>query len=110
MSPIEAPFAEVLREASAGWNLANAGAVTSNLTGGFHRPDAALLCEHLVGQLSSTVRWRDNMRAIAGNGGPVFEVGPSRPLRGFFRSIGVDVVAVVDVRSAERAFARAVAA
>jgi [acyl-carrier-protein] S-malonyltransferase len=110
MAPIEQPFAETLAGASVRWNVAPAGAVTSNLTGGFHDADASLLCERLVGQLSATVRWRDNMRAIAQTGGSVFEVGPSRPLRGFFRTIGIDVVSVVDVRSAERAFSRAVAA
>ncbi len=118
MAPIEAPFAEVLAEASARWNVARARAVTSNLTGRFHDADAGLLCRRLVGQLSATVRWRDNMHAIAAAAGAILEIGPSRPLRGFFRSIGIDVVSVVDVRSAERGFrstgaawgARAVAA
>lgn len=110
MAPIEESFSEVLREASARWDVARASAVTSNLTGEFHDTDAGLLCERLVGQLSATVRWRDNMRAIADTGAAVYEVGPSRPLRGFFRSVGIDVVSVVDVRSAEKAFARAVAA
>jgi [acyl-carrier-protein] S-malonyltransferase len=107
MQPIEAPFASVLADACGRWNTACAPSVTSNLTGGFHDADAALVCERLVGQLSATVRWRDNMNAIAADGGPVFEVGPSRPLRGFFRTIGVDVVSIVDVRSAGRAFSNA---
>jgi [acyl-carrier-protein] S-malonyltransferase len=110
MATIEAAFARVLAEARPRWNMANATAVASNFTGGLHNEDASLLGERLVGQLSATVRWRDNMRAIAAAAGPVLEVGPSRPLRAFFRTIGVDVVSIVDTRSAERAFARAVAA
>jgi [acyl-carrier-protein] S-malonyltransferase len=107
MQPIEAPFAAVLAEACARWDVSRAPAVTSNVTGGFHDADSALLCERLVGQLSATVRWRDNMNAILATESRVVEVGPSRPLRGFFRSAGVDVTSIVDVRSAGRAFASA---
>jgi [acyl-carrier-protein] S-malonyltransferase len=110
MAPIEAAFSRVLAGARPRWNIANATAVASNFTGGFHDADASLLCERLVGQLSATVRWRDNMRAIVAAAGSIFEVGPARPLRGFFRTIGVDVVSIVDARSAERTLARAVAA
>jgi [acyl-carrier-protein] S-malonyltransferase len=105
MQPIEAAFAAVLAQACARWDVSRAPAVTSNLTGAFHDADSALLCERLVGQLGATVRWRDNMNAILAANGRVLEVGPSRPLRGFFRSVGVDVTSIVDVRSAGRAFA-----
>jgi [acyl-carrier-protein] S-malonyltransferase len=105
MQPIEASFAAVLADACGRGVVGRASSVTSNLTGGFHDADSTLVCERLVGQLSATVRWRDNMSAIAADGGPVFEVGPSRPLRGFFRTIGLDVTSIVDVRSAGRAFA-----
>jgi len=110
MASIEPAFAEVLEKASGAWDTSRAGCVTSNLTGGFHDSDAAGIRERLVGQLSGTVRWRDNMTTLAAEPASIFEVGPSRPLRGFFRSVGVDVVSVVDLRSAERALQRAVAA
>jgi len=110
MAPIEPAFREVLGESSAQWNTAGATCVTSNLTGGFHDADEGLLCDRLVGQLSGSVRWRDNMTALASGSSAIFEVGPGRPLRGFFRTIGAEVVSVVDARSAERALqARAAA-
>jgi [acyl-carrier-protein] S-malonyltransferase/trans-AT polyketide synthase/acyltransferase/oxidoreductase domain-containing protein len=110
MEPIHSAFAEVLGASSAKWDVAAAPRVTSNLTGGYHDADVATLCERLVGQLSATVRWRDNMAALAASAAAIFEVGSGRPLRGFFRSLGVDVTSIVDLRSAERVLQTAVAA
>ncbi len=110
MAPIEDSFGEILAATSHAWNPAGATRVTSNLTGGFHDADTATLRERLVGQLSSAVRWRENMAALSAGAGAIYEVGAGRPLRTFFRTIGVDVVSIVDLRSAERSLQTAVAA
>jgi malonyl CoA-acyl carrier protein transacylase len=110
MRPVEASFAHVLAAAGDVWDASRATAVTSNVTGRFHDGDSHQLRCNLVAQLSATVRWRDNMTALAARPSVIFEIGPSRPLRGFLRSAGLDVVSIVDLRSAERALAAAVAA
>jgi malonyl CoA-acyl carrier protein transacylase len=50
----------------------------------------------------ATVRWRDNMVALTAQPTRIVEVGPGRPLRGFFKAIGVAADSITDVRSAER--------
>ena len=102
MAPIEPAFAAVLEAASARWDAAGAPCVTSNLTGGFHDADLAALRTRLVRQISATVRWRSNMHALTNRPTRVIEVGPGRPLRGFFKAIGVPVESITDVRSAAR--------
>jgi len=102
MMPVEPAFAALLEPASGRWDAARARCVTSNLTGGFHDGDEANLCVRLVRQISATVRWRDNMVALTAQPTRIVEVGPGRPLRGFFKAIGVATDSVSDVRSAER--------
>jgi len=79
--------------------------VTSNLTGGFHDADLAALRARLVRQISGTVHWRSNMQALTERPTRVIELGPGRPLRGFFKAIGVSVESITDVRSADRVLA-----
>jgi len=105
MAPIERAFAAVLEPASARWEAGNAPRVTSNLTGGFHDADLAALRARLVRQISGTVCWRSNMQALTERPTRVIEVGPGRPLRGFFKAIGVSVESITDVRSADRVLA-----
>ena len=40
----------------------------------------------------------------------IIEVGPARPLRGFFKAVGVAIESVTDLRSATRVFAAEAAA
>ena len=61
-----------------------------------------MLHARLVGQVSGTVRWQSNMQAIAARPNRILEIGPGRPLRGFFKTIGIGVESITDVRSAER--------
>lgn len=105
MAPIESPFGQVLEEAISRWHPERATAVTSNLSGGFH--DADGLKARLVRQISGTVRWRANMAALLSSPTRLLEIGPGRPLRGFFKAVGVAVASITDVRSAERALAAA---
>jgi [acyl-carrier-protein] S-malonyltransferase len=104
MAPIEADFQALLTEASASWTLDRAPRVACNVTGGFHSDDRAELVRRLVAQISGTVRWVDNMRALAATGEPVHEFGPNRVLRAFFRSVEVDCETVMNLVSLRRAF------
>jgi [acyl-carrier-protein] S-malonyltransferase len=107
---IEPAFAAVLDACDDGWDASRAPAVTSNLTGGFHDADPALLRERLVRQISGRVRWRSNMAALADGATRIVEIGPGRPLRGFFKAVGVTIESITDVRSATRALAGEAAA
>jgi len=61
---------------------------------------------NLVSQLSNSVRWRDNMQALASRATQVYEIGPGRPLREFFKSVGVTCESVTGLSAAERTFAK----
>ena len=110
MEPIEDRFREFLVENLAGIDAASASAVTCNVSGLFHAGDAGSIIDQLVAQLSHTVRWRDNMEVLGDRCSAVLEVGPGRPLRRFFDSIGITVDSVTSVRSARRLFAKKAAA
>jgi [acyl-carrier-protein] S-malonyltransferase len=91
-------------------DASRATVVTSNFSGGFHPADASAVIDRLVRQISGTVRWRANMDALVRACSKVVEIGPGRPLRGFFKTIGVEVKAITDVRSAGKVAAAAEAA
>jgi len=110
MAGIEPVFAAVLDASAQGWDAARAPAVTSNLTGGFHDADPAALRARLVRQISGTVRWRSNMAALADAATRIVEIGPGRPLRGFFKAVGVTIESITDLRSASRLLAGEAAA
>jgi [acyl-carrier-protein] S-malonyltransferase len=102
MAGIEPAFEEMLDRARARFDASRATLVTSNFTGTFHDADDASLIERLVRQISGTVRWRSNMEALAARAARVIEIGPGRPLRAFFKTLGVEVQTITDVRSANR--------
>jgi trans-AT polyketide synthase/acyltransferase/oxidoreductase domain-containing protein len=99
MCPAEGELGAALRECAARFDVARAAAVTSNLTGGFHDP--ASLVDHLVGQLSAPVRWRDNMAAIASRAGRIVEIGPRGSLSKFFQAVGCRATPITSVAEAE---------
>ncbi len=103
MRDAEPPFAEELAKVTL--DVGPGPQVASNFTGGFHVAEATSMRESLVRQLSGTVRWVDNMRALSARASRIVEIGPGRPLSGFFKDVGVTVEAVVDRKSAERVFA-----
>ncbi len=105
MRPIEAPFRAALEEIAGTLHPERATVVTSNLAGGFHRADVSSLIDGLTRQLSGTVDWIANMRALTEAATEIYEVGPGRPLRGFFKSTGREVTAIISVSSAERGLA-----
>src|SRR5262249_18875352 len=103
MAGIESELAEVLDGEAAGvLEPERAAAVTANASGGFHEPDAGEILDSLVRQVSSTVRWRSNMEALLTAGSRVVEIGPSAPLRGYFRAAGVAAETVTSVETLVR--------
>jgi len=105
MQPIEDLFSKVLFEKATTVQVEHAPHVTSNYTGGFHEASAVQIRENLVRQLSNTVKWCDNMRALADKASSIFEVGPGRPLRDFFKTIGISCTSITGLSAAQKAFA-----
>ncbi len=102
MQSIRDAFRRMLEKLSSCLNAARANRVTSNFTGRFHETDASATVEALVSQVCGTVRWRDNMVELSGKVGRVLEIGPGRPLRGFFKTIAVDCASITTLASARR--------
>jgi [acyl-carrier-protein] S-malonyltransferase len=105
MAGIKETFREVLQKFSERMNPEKARLVTSNFTGGFHESGSAGLIEGLVAQISNSVRWRENMQALAGKATIIYEIGPNRPLRNFFMGMGVACQSVTSLSAAKRIFA-----
>lgn len=103
MAPIEPGFRALLRDSSARWDAGRAAKVVSNYTGAFHQGEAEAVVDALTRQISGGVRWVDDMRALLALS-PVrlLEIGPNRPLRGFFRALGAEVEAIFNTTTARR--------
>jgi len=104
MKTIESRFADTLENFSKNLNAQNAFRVTSNFTGSFHDRDVSAVKKNLVNQISNTVNWRKNMQALAEKGQEIYEVGPGRPLRDFFKTIGVTCQSITGLNAAEKVF------
>ncbi len=109
MLAIRDAFREVLNAVSAKLNPENARRVTSNSTGGFHSGNAARIVDELVRQISSAVNWRENMRVLSEKAQDIYEIGPNRPLKNFFMSIGIPCRSITTFPAARRVFAEEMA-
>lgn len=98
MQSVKAPLADALA-AVAQVDSEKAVHVLSNATGAFHTGSRFDLERCLVEQVTSTVRWVDDMRELLDRNCRVLEIGPGRPLRGFFASLGVEIESVTSVAS-----------
>jgi len=98
-------FRPTLVRASTGWNGEQAGNVASNYTGAFHTTMPAEIAESLARQIDAPVKWLDNMRGILGRSDRVIELGPGRPLRGFFSSLGTTIECITDTKTADATLA-----
>jgi len=110
MAPILADFAAVLQELAGDLDPVAAARVTSNYRGGFHQGGTEAVLTALIRQISGSVQWRQNMASLAAGSEAIWEIGPGRPLKAFFQTLGVSVNAVTTFTAAERAFAKAEAA
>ncbi len=104
MKTIESRFADTLEKFGNGMSAQTASEVTSNYTGGFHPNDVSEVKKNLVNQISNTVNWRKNMQALTEKAEGIYEVGPGRPLRDFFRTTGITCQSVTGLNAAEKVF------
>lgn len=102
MQPIEKEFSAYLQQFASHLQPANSQKVISNFSGAFHQPN--LLIENLVKQISGSVRWLQNMELLKTHSSKIIEVGPNRVLTKFFSTIGAEVPAVINLRSAKKVF------
>jgi [acyl-carrier-protein] S-malonyltransferase len=100
MKPAGDTLRALLEADSSTWRADGATRVTCNVSGGMHDADAASIVDLLARQVSAPVRWLDNMKALAARADRVIELGPGKPLRAFFSSIGVDAVSVTSWEAA----------
>lgn len=102
MAPVEKEFYTFLHDHLDDINDSNLPKVASNYLGDFYQADKQQLIESLAKQISGTVKWCDNMNLLKDR--QILELGPNRPLRGFFKTIGVDITSVINLKSAQKAF------
>jgi len=102
MDTLVDPFKETLLSIAKGWDADKATVVTSNYSGRFHSETTESVVTNLVFQLNHAVQWVNNMRTLAAKANKIFEVGPGRPLRDFFRTIDVFCSSIMNLSSAER--------
>ncbi len=105
MKAIGERFRELLQSIAERLRPEKAGQVASNYTGRYHDGHLESLIDALVAQLSKAVRWRDNMEILAENAQNVYEIGPNRPLKSFFRSMGVKCRSITTYSAAMSEFA-----
>lgn len=107
METIEERFRDVLCGIEERLQPAGAKRVTANVTGLFHSESSKEIIDMLVSQLSHTVRWRKNMESLAAVAVSVFEIGPGRPLRGFFKTMDLECQSITTFSGAQRVFEKA---
>jgi [acyl-carrier-protein] S-malonyltransferase/trans-AT polyketide synthase/acyltransferase/oxidoreductase domain-containing protein len=100
-------FGEILCGIETKLRSANAKKVTSNFTGLFHSDSRSEIIDKMVSQLNNTVQWRKNMETLADSATSIFEIGPSRPLRGFFKTLDLTCQSITTFSSAQRVFEKA---
>lgn len=81
------------------FNYDNVDSVYSNKTGVLH--DRVNFINNLVSQISNSVLWIDNMNNICLNSDEIIEIGPGKPLSGFFKSLNINTTSIMIVRQAE---------
>ncbi|MFO7931187.1 MAG: ACP S-malonyltransferase [Thermodesulfobacteriota bacterium] len=104
MIAVRDKFREVLNALAARLNSGRAANVTSNYTGLFHAAATPNVIEALVAQLSGSVKWRDNMYALAEKSQRIYEIGPNRPLKNFFKSLDVNCRSITTFAAAKKEF------
>ncbi len=104
MESIKDIFRDLLNSISQKINPANAKNVTSNFTGVFHSGCCDTIIDKLVSQLSGPVKWQDNMKNLSAKADHIYEIGPNRPLRRFFSSMGIRCTSITTLAAADREF------
>lgn len=104
MQAIEAEFKAFLHTHQSDFVEEALPKVQSNFLGRFYTASSDELIDSLASQLSGRVKWRDNMASLLEKTTHIIEVGPARPLKGFFKTLGTDIAAVVNCKQVNRAF------
>ncbi len=104
MSTIVEPFGDTLRTVGKKIDQESSITVTSNFRGGFHSGLYEDLINNLVSQLNHSVLWVDNMKSLASRASTIYEVGPGRPLRDFFKTLNINCTSITTLSMAERTF------
>ncbi|RJP81930.1 MAG: [acyl-carrier-protein] S-malonyltransferase [Desulfobacteraceae bacterium] len=97
-------FEEVLNRVADTISPERAVRVASNFTGSFHDGSCRDILNNLLEQLSNTVKWNENMRLLSQKASCIYEIGPGRPLRNFFQSIGATCSSITTFSGAMREF------
>jgi [acyl-carrier-protein] S-malonyltransferase/trans-AT polyketide synthase/acyltransferase/oxidoreductase domain-containing protein len=101
MHSIRDDFREILTVSADKIQPDKAPCVTSNFTGGYHCGDPHMIIDNLVEQLCHPVQWLENMYQLSKKTTQIYEIGPNKPLRKFFKSIGRDCVSIMNLKDAE---------
>lgn len=104
MSGIKESFKGILDDVKNHIRPEKAATVTSNFSGKFHEEDREKVILNLVSQISGTVQWRDNMKILSDKVTTIYEIGPNKPLRKFFSTIGVKCKSIVTFANAKNEF------
>jgi [acyl-carrier-protein] S-malonyltransferase/trans-AT polyketide synthase/acyltransferase/oxidoreductase domain-containing protein len=104
MSTIVEPFENILRMIGQGIDHDKSIIVTSNFRGGFHSGLYEDLINNLVSQLNHSVLWVENMKSLASQADTIYEVGPGRPLRDFFKTVNIGCTSITTFATAEKTF------
>lgn len=97
MKIIEDEFKDYISEFN--FDLTNVEKVFSNKTGNLHSKDQFL--GNLVSQISSPVNWVSNMENIKNVADKIVEIGPGKPLSGFFKSLNTSITSVMILRQVD---------
>jgi [acyl-carrier-protein] S-malonyltransferase len=108
MQTIEQPFHSELLKYKDSYQCQHLPRVVSNYLGGFYTDSVDQLIDALTKQLSGSVKWRDNMQTLTSKTHHILELGPNRPLRGFFKTLGINISAVINTKNIEKVFAQPV--
>lgn len=104
MKPMEEAFKSFVQSSFSKCNFKNLKSVVSNYTGTFYQGSESEFLENLTRQISGRVKWRENIDTLLSRTHSILEIGPGRPLSGFFKTLGITVPAVTDLRSMKRQF------
>lgn len=102
IEPIAAEFTAFLQRYKQDFSVANLPKVMSNYSGKFYQADVNQLIKYLTKQLYSSVQWQQNMEVLCQQTDSIIEIGPSRPLKGFFQAMGVTIAAITNVKTMQR--------
>ena len=97
MRAVELEFRGLLESMGPRLVAPRARCVTANFTGGFHTGELGDLIDSLTRQISGVVDWIANMNALGNVADRILEVGPNRPLRGFFKTTGLEITSIVSL-------------